>query len=216
MNENISKLIGLNGRATGWQVVEVPSEELRGLLTYPGVMGMLASGDHSSPPQRGKYILDRFLCKPPPPPPPGIAAIGESMGSSASLTTRQLYEEHARNPACAACHKSLDGASFPFESFDASGAFRTMEKGQNLDTTGLMLDTQVANAVDYAEALSTAAESHECFSRHIYRYSFGRIESEATQCEVARLREKSLANASVVDVVTDLLLRDTARLRKGE
>ena len=41
-----------------------------------------------------------------------------------AATLREQIEEHKKNQACYACHKSIDPYGFALESFDATGQWR--------------------------------------------------------------------------------------------
>ena len=49
---------------------------------------------------------------------------------------RAQMEEHRANPICATCHSRMDPIGFGLENYDAIGGYRTMEAGQNVDSTG--------------------------------------------------------------------------------
>jgi hypothetical protein len=88
---------------------------------------------------RGKWVLDNILGSPPPPPPDDIPALVEAnLGETASM--RQRLEQHRANPACAACHDSMDPIGFALENYDASGAWRTKDGNFDVDSSAQLPD----------------------------------------------------------------------------
>ncbi|MYI75656.1 MAG: DUF1585 domain-containing protein [Acidobacteria bacterium] len=51
---------------------------------------------------------------------------------------RERLEAHRNNPACAACHASIDPLGFTLERFDATGARRTLDEGAVIDASGTL------------------------------------------------------------------------------
>jgi hypothetical protein len=69
------------------------------------------------------------------------------------------------------------------------GAYRTEENGVPIDSSGGIVgsassNAQFANAVDMVKALAESADVHACFSRQVYRFSVGRIETDADKCAI--------------------------------
>jgi hypothetical protein len=56
------------------------------------------------------------------------------------LSVRERLTEHRKNPACASCHLRMDPLGFALENFDATGAWRTVEKNGPADLTPEPID----------------------------------------------------------------------------
>ena len=90
---------------------------------------------------RGKWILENLLGTPPPPPPPNVPSLPEpSEGSRARvLSVRARRAEHRSNPACAACHATIDPLGFALEHFAAVGRWRDRDESFNpIDASGVL------------------------------------------------------------------------------
>ena len=74
---------------------------------------------------RGKWVLSTLLGVPAPRPPPNVPKLedkkADAAGNAQEPTMREQYEEHRKNPTCAACHALLDPIGFALEKFDAVG-----------------------------------------------------------------------------------------------
>jgi hypothetical protein len=178
-----------SGSAGAWVQTSVPAPR-RGILTQPNFSSTYASSSPagSSPVKRGKAVLNQLLCRnlqlpvdpalamqaaiPPPPNP--------------NETTRQRFEEHATNPACASCHVQLDGIGFGFENFDQVGSFRSTENGQPIDASGQLIGTDVDGPFDDAtgltQRLAQSEQVRRCFARNVFRFASAQT-SDGTEAQ---------------------------------
>ena len=61
---------------------------------------------------------------------------------------RQILEQHRIAVACATCHKSFEPMGVALENFDAVGAWRTLDEGQPVDASGVLVDGTKVTGVD--------------------------------------------------------------------
>ncbi len=151
-----------------------------GVLTMAGVMTVTAMPYRTSPPKRGKFVLEQILGTPPPPPPPNVPTL-PSKGANASMSMRQRLEEHRSNPVCASCHARIDPIGFALENFDATGNWRDKEKTKSgaefpIDATGTLPSGE---AVDGAAGLKKVILAHKeqfvrCLVEKVMTYGLGR------------------------------------------
>jgi hypothetical protein len=150
-----------------------------GVLTMAGVMTVTSTSYRTSPPKRGKFVLEQILGTPPPPPPPDVPAL-PSKGTKASLPVRQRLEEHRSNPVCASCHARIDPIGFALENFDATGNWRENEKTTTgefpIDATGTLPSGE---AIDGAAGLKKVILGHKeqfvrCLVEKVMTYAIGR------------------------------------------
>ncbi len=105
-----------------------------GLLTMGSVLKVTTDGFVTSPILRGAWISKNIIGTPLSPPPEEVKAIEPEHGKTAA-TLREQVERHKSDPACYACHKSIDPYGFALENFDATGGWRTNTALRN-DTVG--------------------------------------------------------------------------------
>jgi hypothetical protein len=67
-----------------------------------------------------------------------VEGIPEEVNPNASL--RDRFEQHRANPACAACHSTMDPIGFSLEHFDAVGAWRDEDRGLPIDASAELPD----------------------------------------------------------------------------
>lgn len=151
-----------------------------GALGLGAVLASRAKPNSTSPTLRGLFVRDRFLCQEihlPPNLPPDIV---ETQRRSMPRTTRELYELHAQNPSCAACHSMLDSIGFNFEDLDAAGRFRVRENSVAVDTRGELTNADVSgvtlNHTELANRLANSEWVRECMARQVFRFYFGQVE----------------------------------------
>ena len=87
------------------------------------IHGMGSNGEHSSPIERGAWVLRRLLNDPPPPAPANVPMLNRL--EEKLLTTRERLAMHQEEPQCASCHRKIDPIGFGLENFDAVGQWRT-------------------------------------------------------------------------------------------
>lgn len=219
VNADLARLYGVSG-SFGAQLVPVdlPADERRGLFTQAGFLAANATGIAPDPIHRGVFIAKRILCRsiaaPPnnvtPPPPSGIG------------TNRQIVEEHTQSSAgCASCHQQrINPYGFVFENYDAVGAYRSIDNGLPVDASATpMLDgenVRVDGALDFATALSTSREAHDCFAQHLFEYALGRSATEADQPMIQSLGQASIDGRPIVELVSTLALSPAFLQRAAE
>lgn len=184
VDAGLGALYGVSVPGPGFQRVSLDPTLRKGVLTRAGFLSVHAATDSSGPVSRGVFLLHALLCLPPPQPPPNVPpAIPAADPSAKDLTTRQRFEKHVSDPACAGCHRIIDGVGFGFEQFDGIGAHRTMEKGKPVDTSGTLIGTgeidgSYTGVSELAERLAGSKRLADCFVRQTYRYALGQIEPD--------------------------------------
>ena len=143
----------------------------------------LVSNGHpgkTSPTRRGKFVLERVLCRTIPPPPANVdltlpdAAPGEA-------TRRELVEMHATEPACKACHVLLDPPGFAFEHYGPMGGFRQEDNGLAIDASGELDAQPFRDAPELVALLRDNPDAARCVVTQTYRAVQGTVEEDAEE-----------------------------------
>ena len=127
VNAALARYYELDG-VSGDEFRKVPLPEgspRGGLLGMAAVMAMGSNGEHTSPVERGAWVLRKLLHDPPPPAPPNVPQLTRLEGQL--LTTRERLRMHQEEPQCASCHRRIDPIGFGLENFDAVGLWRTKD-----------------------------------------------------------------------------------------
>jgi mono/diheme cytochrome c family protein len=136
INPVLADYYGIAGvKGDAFQKVSLPKDSARGgLLGMAAVMAMGGNGEHTSPVERGTWVLHKLLHDPPPPAPANIPQITRLAGQV--LTTRERLVAHQQDAQCASCHRRIDPVGLGLENFDAVGQWRTEDTYQVIDETG--------------------------------------------------------------------------------
>jgi hypothetical protein len=127
VNGLLAKYYGIEG-VTGdaFRKVALPAGSPRGgLLGMAAIHAMGSNGEHTSPVERGAWVLRKLLHDPPPPAPPNVPQLTRLEGRL--LTTRERLLAHQEEPQCASCHRKIDPIGFGLENFDAAGLWRSTD-----------------------------------------------------------------------------------------
>ena len=136
INRVLAHYYGLAGvQGDGYEKVSLPKDSPRGgLLGMAAIHFMGGNGEHTSPVERGAWVLRKLLHDPPPPAPANVPAITRLAGKV--LTTHERLLAHQEDPQCASCHRKIDPIGFGLENFDAAGQWRTVDSYQATDAKG--------------------------------------------------------------------------------
>jgi hypothetical protein len=156
--------------------VKLPADSPRGgLLGMAAIHAMGSNGEHTSPVERGAWVLRKLLNDSPPPAPANVPQLTRL--EDKLITTRERLLIHQEQPQCASCHRRIDPIGFGLENFDAVGQWRTEDtyeraglgkKTWQIDPAGAfhngpafasyiqLRDLIAQRADDFARGLSTA------------------------------------------------------------
>ncbi|MEI6714398.1 MAG: DUF1592 domain-containing protein [Verrucomicrobiota bacterium] len=136
INSLLANYYGIAGvKGDGFRKVPLPKDSPRGgLLGMAAVLAMGSNGEHTSPVERGAWVLRKLLNDPPPPAPANVPALTRLAGKV--LTTRERISAHQEDAQCASCHRKIDPVGFGLENFDAVGLWRTEDSFQARDNDG--------------------------------------------------------------------------------
>ena len=174
-------------------LVEVPVglSPRGGLIESAGLLALTSHPAKTSPTRRGKWLLQQLLCQPPAEPPDNVETdIAEpDPGSSTSL--REMLEAHRADPACAACHATMDPLGLSLEHFDPLGAWRLLDDyGATVDPavdlpTGVML----ADHHDTIDWIATHPAHTTCIAQNVVVYAVGRGPDDVDACALEAIHE---------------------------
>ena len=190
VNADLADIYGLSGTFSDAFVPVTLDAHRRGLLTQVGFLAANATSTAPDPIHRGVFIARKIACLALPAPPANIPPLPPAEGR----TNRETIEEHTQQPGsvCAGCHAPIiNPLGFPFESFDAVGAFRTMDNGHPVDTSSNAPvgseNVEVADAVQLADALAASVDVHSCYTKHWIELLHGRASTDGDEALEERL-----------------------------
>jgi len=204
---------------TGQGLVKVQSttDQRAGFLGLAGFLTFTSRLDRSSPPIRGKWVVNSLQCldlelptafTPPP--------LGDPMPGQ---TVREVLAQHRADPACAGCHNILDPVGLSFEHFDAIGRYRqTYDGGLPIDTRGELGGTQFDGLAGLSQVVSTSPDFIACAVQKLFTYGVGRTidsgDPSAPYLDQMVGRWKG-AGLSLRNLLKQVVTNDTFRFRHG-
>jgi hypothetical protein len=149
----------------GFAKVSLAGTPRRGVLTHGSILTITSNRSRTSPVLRGKWVLENLLNIEPPPPPPNVASLESARnGKKPAATLREELEIHRADPACASCHRLMDGIGFSFEHFDGVGSWRDSDNGRPIDPNGELITGEAFNSPE-SLAKIIATDRREDFLR---------------------------------------------------
>ncbi|MCA9694860.1 MAG: DUF1592 domain-containing protein [Myxococcales bacterium] len=210
VNADLAAIYGLQGEfGAEFQYASLNPVERRGVFTQVGFLASNATSVNPDPIHRGVFLVKRITCTNIAAPPDGVPPVPPQADDK---TNRQMVEEHTEqaDSVCITCHGALiNPYGFPFEQYDALGAFRTIDNGLPVDpATTIPVGAEefaVADAIDLVEVLAGSAKVHGCYLQHWIEFAHGRPDDPADKPLIERLAADSLDGASVQDLLVALV-----------
>jgi hypothetical protein len=219
VNSELATIYGLQGEyGDEFVPATLDAAQRRGLFTLTAFLAGNSTSVNPDPIHRGVFIAKRMLCMVIAAPPDGVPPLPPPEGRS----NRQTVEEHTQQPGsnCAGCHETLiNPFGFPYENYDAVGAWRTVDNGFDVDASSeITLDgavVQIPNALGLADALASSPTAHSCYMNHWIEFANGRPLTETDEPLSIRLGGESLADSQpigelLVGLVTSKAFRNRA------
>ena len=183
VNEVLAKHYGIPD-VSGKQMQRValrPEYHRGGLLGMAGLLTATSHTDRTKPTARGTWMLDVLFGTPPSPPPENAGSLEDkkkqSKDASPEPTTfRERLAQHARDEACAGCHKKMDPFGFALENYDAIGAWRETVGDKPVDNLGTLPSGESFRGADELKVVIQSRENLliKNFIRQLLVYALGR------------------------------------------
>lgn len=158
-----------------------------GILGQAGFLAVHAHPGQTSPTRRGRFVVERLLCREVPPPPPEVnPVLPEDPG--VPETMRDKLERHMEDESCAGCHGLMDPVGLGLEHFDAIGAWRADDRGMALDVGGEVKDVGAFEGLaGLAELLVGVEQLDRCLVENLYRHATAHVAGAFEQVVVDEL-----------------------------
>jgi hypothetical protein len=208
-NQALAQFYGAAPPAADWERITLDARQRSGLLTHAGLLATMAKQDRTDPVRRGKFVLERILCRAVAPPSPEIVAMFKPL--DLSKTAREQFGQHAADPKCASCHVLLDPLGLPFEHYDSTGRWIEDDRGMAIDATGNIDGRAFDGVPGLARLLVDMPEARACYIQQWLRFSTGKLLSDADRPNVDWLMTQLSPTTSVVDMVVAMVQSDSFR-----
>ena len=212
LTSELAEIYGVPAPKDQFEMVKFPPDSQRaGILGQGTFLASTAGPTDTSPTARGIFIRERLLCQHVPPPPPGvITTLPDPLTTGPAKGRRQLMVEHVENPDLLVV-PSADGSHrfrlralrrdrpLPRAGDDPCARPAWWGRGGRggpppipveIDAQGEIAGISNSN-FSGARALGTIlAESpvcQKCIVRQMFRYSYGRLETDADEKTIDQL-----------------------------
>src|SRR5688572_20855001 len=176
VNGPLARHYGIKGvDGEEFQRVTLDGEQRSGILTQGAILTVSSYPTRTSPPVRGKWVMENLLGTPPPPPPDAVPSLNES-NIGVEMSLRERLEQHRRDPNCSPCHMLMDPLGFGLENYDAVGAWRTMDGKFPIEPSGTLPGGQsFSGSKGLKEILKTKSDAFvNNVTEKLLTYSLGR------------------------------------------
>lgn len=222
VNSDLAKLYGLPSEyGEEFELADLDPTERRGLFTQIGFLVANSTSANPDPIHRGVFLAKHIACHAISAPPDNIPPIP---APDETQTNREAIVALTEVPGseCVACHSTLiNPFGFPFESYDSTGAFRTIDNDKPVDASAhvTLLGTgrvAVQNAIELVEALADDSEVHACYAQHWLEFAMARPHTDVDEALTERLAEGSLGDMSVKELLVELAVSRPFLTRSAE
>jgi hypothetical protein len=211
VNPITAEILGVTMDGTGLEPVDVSGLPQRiGFLTHPGMIAGMGDRAVGSFVNRGKYLMERLLCRNPAAVPDGIAAMLDSFkADTTGLNEREKAEIRMGRPECWGCHAQFEPLSFGFARFDGAGRYvgEVDADGKPLQLdgwvpTGEATEPQYTDMASYMSGLVDDPVVQTCMTEHFISFATARRSDELARLEAEQSVGKEYqANGSTLDAM---------------
>ncbi len=221
VNRETAPLYGLDPSGFGAEFVKtsLDASQRRGIFTQLGFLVSNATGTQPDPIHRGVFMVKNVACGEIPAPPDNIPEFPAAEGETNREAVANLTETPGSD--CAGCHATvINPWGFAFENYDSTGAWRDTDNGFTVDaSTAVVLggaEVPVANALELIDAMVASDEVHNCYADNWVQFANGRQRAVEDGPLIARLSGLSKEEASVKEVLVELVTSRPFRARSTQ
>lgn len=208
VNAPVAELLELEMPGPGLQVVDVSGlPERVGLLTHPGMIAGMGDRDVGSFVNRGKYLLERLLCKN-----PGAFPAAVQTELDAFNRDTEGFNEHEKmavrktRPECWSCHMQFEPLALGFSRFDGAGRYvgEVDAAGKALSLDGWVPTSIEENSPHYtnvAEYMQILVENpivQQCMTEHFLEFATAHSTDQTTKANASSVGTKYVDGGSTL------------------
>jgi hypothetical protein len=220
-NERLAGFYGLPPvKGDEFRRVPLPADSPRGgLLGQAGVHLLGSDGIRTKPVTRGVYIREVLFNDPPAPPPPNAGEIEPNIEGK-RLTVRERLLQHQQIEACANCHRGIDPYGLALENFDATGAWRTRQNGEDFrgeNTPPIVVSGTLPNGesfesfADFKSILLRQKDRfRRAFAEKLFVYATGRPVEPRDRPEIETVARQADETGNTIEAIIQALIQTDA------
>lgn len=216
VNQTVANLLEIEMAGEGLEVVDASSMPQRfGLLSHPGMIAGMGDRLVGSFVNRGKYLMERLLCRHPTAFPADITSEIEAFNNETTgLNEHERAEIRMTRNECWNCHRQFEPLAFGFSRFDGAGRYvgATDMDGKPLPLDGWVptgeADEPTYDDIEsYMQVLATNPVVQSCMTEHFIDFATSRIGDALGREEAKRVGEEYLANGSTLSAMVAAVVK---------
>jgi hypothetical protein len=216
VNATVAELLGLPAPGSGLETVDVAGLPQRvGLMSHPGIIAGMGDRVTGSFINRGKYLMERLLCRHPVDVPPDLATVIETFNADTTgLNEHERAAIRMSRPQCWGCHSQFEPLSFGYSRFDGAGRYlgETDAEGKPLPLDGWVPtgeddEPDYTDVAGYMQILATNPVVQTCMTEHFIEFATGRSNDELARLEAERVGGQYLANGSTLSAMVSAVVQ---------
>jgi hypothetical protein len=216
VNPTVAAMLGLTQTGPGLQAVDVSGlPERVGLMSHPGIIAGMGDRETGSFVNRGKYLMERLLCRHPAAVPDSVAAAIEQFNTDTTgLNERERAEIRMMRVECWNCHRQFEPLAFGFARFDGAGRYvgemDAAGKPLPLDgwvPTGENQEPQYNDVQSYMQVLASNPVVQTCMTEHFIDFATSRVGDEVGRTEAEHVGQQYLAGGSTLTAMVTAVVQ---------
>src|SRR5690606_4639969 len=184
VNAEVAELLGVPYTGDGLELVDVSTlPERVGLMTHPGTIAGMGDRDIGSFVNRGKYLMERLLCRNPIAVPAALLnELEEFNQDTTGLNEHERAAIRMTRPECWGCHTQFEPLAFGFSRYDGAGRYvgETDSEGKPLPLDGYVPvasqenSPTYSNITEYMQILASDESIQTCMTEHFLSFATAR------------------------------------------
>jgi len=216
VNATVAKVLGIAMTGTGLQTVDVAAQPERvGLLSHPGMIAGMGDRVIGSFVNRGKYLMERLLCRNPTDVPAALGAEIESFNATTTgLNEPERSALRQMRPQCWGCHTQFEPLAFGFARFDGAGRYvgEIDADGKPLPLdgwvpTGEAQEPRYTDMASYMGILATNPVIQTCMTEHFIAFATSRSTDELAKIQAGPIGQQYQANGSTLSAMVSAVVK---------
>jgi hypothetical protein len=181
-----------------------------GLLAHPGMIAGMGDREIGSFVNRGKYLMERLLCRNPISLPPELQGELEDFAADNSgLNEHEKAALRMQRAECWGCHAQFEPFAFGFSRFDGAGRYigEVDAEGRPLPLDGWIPTSTEANSphytnvADYMQVLATDPTIQTCMTEHFLNFATAHGTDALAKTHVKTIGATYLAGGSTLQAM---------------
>ncbi|HEX2657793.1 MAG TPA: DUF1588 domain-containing protein, partial [Polyangia bacterium] len=216
VNPTVAKILGVSMTGTGLEAVDVSGSPQRiGFMSHPGMIAGMGDRAIGSFVGRGKYLMERLLCRNPMAVPDALSAAIDSFNADTTgLNEAERSAIRQTRPVCWGCHSQFEPLSFGFARFDGAGRYLGEQdaagKPLALDgwvPTGEATLPKYSDMASYMQVLAANPVIQACMTQHFLEFATTRSSDDVSRVQAESVGKEYQSNGSSLPAMVSAVIK---------